>query len=105
MTIDVEVAEFGPRGEALIEDLAENGVEIRITRHGKMVAKMVRVDSVQDVPAADHPREDGKVLYKGRWMIPAAAERERSIEHLHGSVKILGDIVSPIDDIEWDALK
>jgi hypothetical protein len=38
-------------------------------------------------------------------MIPAAAERERSIEHLRGSVKILGDIVSPIDDVEWDALK
>lgn len=45
------------------------------------------------------------MLYNGRWMIPAAAERERSIEHLRGSVKILGDIVSPIDDVEWDALK
>lgn len=31
-------------------------------------------------------------------MIPAAAERERSIEHIRGSGKILGDIVSPIDD-------
>jgi antitoxin (DNA-binding transcriptional repressor) of toxin-antitoxin stability system len=105
MTIDVEVTEFGPKGEALVDDLAENGGEIRITRHGKTVAKMVRVDSAPEAPAADQPRADGKVLYKGRWMIPAAAERERSIEHLHGSVKILGDIVSPIDDIEWDALK
>jgi len=105
MTIDVEVAEFGPKGEALIDDLAENSGEIRITRHGKTIAKLIRVDSVPDVPAADQPRADDKVLYKGRWMIPAAAERERSIEHLHGSVKILGDIVSPIDDIEWNALK
>lgn len=48
---------------------------------------------------------EGRVLYNGRWMIPAAAERERSIEHLRGSGKILGDIVSPIDDVEWDALK
>jgi hypothetical protein len=56
-------------------------------------------------------------------MSRAGAERERSIEHLHGSVTILGDIVSPIDDgplagsvldegdivspidVEWDALK
>ncbi len=96
MTIDVEVAEFGPKGEALVDDLAENGGEIRITRHGKTVAKMVRVDSAPDVPAADQPRADGRVLYNGRWMIPAAAERERSIEHLRGSGKILGDIVSPI---------
>ena len=55
--------------------------------------------------SAEQPRSDGRVLYNGRWMIPAAAERERSIEHLRGSVKILGDIVSPIDDVEWDALK
>ena len=105
MTIDVEGAEFGPKGEALIDDLAEHGGEIRITRDGKALAKMIRVDSVPDVPVADQPRADGRVLYNGRWMIPAAAERERSIEHLHGSVKILGDFVSPIDDIEWDALK
>jgi hypothetical protein len=56
------------------------------------------VDSVPDVPPVDQPRADGKVFYNGRWMIPAAAERERSIEHLRGSGKILGDIVSPIDD-------
>jgi hypothetical protein len=43
------------------------------------------------------------VLYNGRWMIPAAAER--SIKHLRGKIKILGDIESPIDDVEWDALK
>jgi antitoxin (DNA-binding transcriptional repressor) of toxin-antitoxin stability system len=123
MTIDVEVAELGPKGEALVDDLAENGGEVRITRDGKAVAKMIRVDSVPDVPAGHQPRADGKVLYKGRLMIPAAAERERSIEHLHGSGKILGDIVSPIYegpmagsvidegdiispiDVEWEAAK
>ena len=123
MTIDIEVAEFGPKGEALIDDLAENGGEIRITRHGKAVAKMIRVDSVPDVPSADQPRADGRVLYNGRWIIPAAAERERSIEHLRGSGKILGDIVSSVYegpmagsvidegdiispiDVEWEAEK
>jgi hypothetical protein len=24
------------------------------------------------------------------------------MERFHGSVKILGDIVSPIDDVDWD---
>jgi hypothetical protein len=53
----------------------------------------------------DELSPEGLVLYKGRWMIPAAAERERSIDHLRGTIKILGDIESPIDDVEWDALK
>jgi len=97
MTIDVEVADLGPKGEALVDDLAQNGGEIRITRHGKTVAKMIRVDNIAP--------EEGRVLYKGEWMSTAGAERERALEHLRGSVTIHGDIVSPIDDVEWDALK
>src|SRR5258706_14821988 len=97
----IEVASLGPTSEALVDDLAQNGGEICLTRDGKTVAKLVRIESAPDVPATDQPRADEKVLYNGRWMIPAAAERERSIEHLRGSVKILGDIVSPIDDVEW----
>jgi len=102
MTIQVDVAELGP---ALVENLCENGGEIWLTRDGRTVAKLVQIESASDEPSWDQPRADGKVLYKGRWMIPAAAERERSIEHLRGRVKILGDIVSPIDDVEYDALK
>jgi antitoxin (DNA-binding transcriptional repressor) of toxin-antitoxin stability system len=90
MTTHIEVAELGSKGEALIDDLAQNGGEICLTRDGKTIAKLVRVDNV--APA------EGLVLYKGEWMSPAGAERERSIEHLRGSAKILGDIVSPIDD-------
>jgi antitoxin (DNA-binding transcriptional repressor) of toxin-antitoxin stability system len=102
MTMYVDIAEVNP---ALVDDLASNGGEITLTRDGKPVAKLIRVESPLDEPSSDQPRSDGKVLYKGRWMIPAAAERERSIEHLRGRVKILGDIVSPIDDVEYDALK
>ena len=102
MTIQIDVAQLGP---ALVEDLSQNGGEITLTRDGKPVAKLVRVESAQEAPAPEQARADGKVLYKGEWMIPAAAERERSIEHLRGRVKILGDIISPIDDVEYDALK
>ena len=73
-----------------------------MTRDGKPVAKLVRVESGIDAPSPDQRRADGKVFYKGEWMIPAAAERERSIERLHGRVKILGDIISPIDDVDSD---
>jgi antitoxin (DNA-binding transcriptional repressor) of toxin-antitoxin stability system len=105
MTTHYEIAEFGPKGKDLLNDLAENGGEVCLTHDGKPVAKVVRINSVPNGPVADQPRADGKVFYNGRWMIPAAAERERSIEHLRGSVKFLDDIVSPIDDLEWDALK
>jgi hypothetical protein len=43
MTIDVEVAELGPKGEALVDGLAENGGEIYLIRDGKTIAKLVRV--------------------------------------------------------------
>lgn len=92
MTTHIEVAELGPKWESLVDDLAENGGEISLTRDGKAIARLIRADNT---PAAISP-SDGFVLYDGRWMIPAAAERERSMEHLRGSGKILGDIVSPI---------
>jgi prevent-host-death family protein len=100
MTKEVAVADFGQQWEELINDVEQDGGEVLLTRNGTAVAKLVRAASL---PAAEQPRSDGLVLYNGRWMIPVAAERERSIEHLRGSVKILGDIVSPIDDVEWDS--
>jgi len=97
MTTHYEIAELGPKGGQLLDDLADNGGEVYLTRDGKPVAKVVRVDSTAP--------PTGRVLYKGEWMSAAGAERERALEHLRGSVTIHGDIVSPIDDIEWDALK
>jgi antitoxin (DNA-binding transcriptional repressor) of toxin-antitoxin stability system len=120
MTTQVDVAE-GPKLEDLMDDLERNGGEIALTRDGETVAKLVRVRA----PKRQATEVEGRIFYNGRWMIPAAAERERSIEHLRGSGKILGDIVSPIDekdgplagsilyegdlisplDVEWDAAK
>lgn len=90
MTTHCEVTELGPKAEALVNTLTESGGEVSLTREGKTVAKLVRVDDI--APAA------GRVLYKGEWMSAAGAERERALEHLRGSVTIHGDIVSPIDD-------
>jgi len=97
MTMCIDVAEVSP---ALVDDLANNGGEITLTRDGKPVAKLVRVEGNSAAPSNGE-----RVLYKGEWMSAAGAERERAMERFHGSVKILGDIVSPIDDVEYDALK
>ncbi|MEA2238539.1 MAG: hypothetical protein QOC81_3263 [Thermoanaerobaculia bacterium] len=98
MTTQIDGA-VGSKLEDLVDDFEKNGGEITLTRDGKTVAKLARVESA---PEVDSPVIEGRVLYNGRWMIPAAAERERSIEHLRGSGKVVGDIVSPIDDVEWD---
>ncbi|HEV7425048.1 MAG TPA: hypothetical protein VGQ46_01680 [Thermoanaerobaculia bacterium] len=98
MTIQIDVAELRP---ALVEDLSQNGGEITLTREGKPVAKLVRVEDT----ASDAAPSNERVFYDGRWMSAAGAERERSMKHLRGRIKILGDIVSPIDDVEHDALK
>jgi antitoxin (DNA-binding transcriptional repressor) of toxin-antitoxin stability system len=98
MTIQIDVAQLGP---ALVEDLSQNGGEITLTRDGKAIAKLVRVDDA----ASDAAASTERVFYDGRWMSAAGAERERSMKRLHGTIKILGDIVSPIDDVEYDALK
>jgi hypothetical protein len=94
MSIQIEIAELGPKFEELVDELAHNGGEANLTREGKAVGTL-HIDSI---PATREPPTEGRVFYNGRWMIPAAAERERSIEHLRGSGKVLGDIVSPIYD-------
>jgi hypothetical protein len=97
MTVHIEITELGPKFKELVDELAHNGGEACLTDEGKPVGTL-HIDSV---PATSGPSTEERVFYNGRWMIPAAAERERSIEHLRGSGKVVGDIVSPIDDVEW----
>jgi hypothetical protein len=101
MTVQIEIAELGPKFEELVEKLAQNGGEACLTRDGKEVGAL-HIDSAS---ATHEPSPHDRVLYKGEWMSRAGAERERALEPLRGSVTIHGDIVSPIHDVEWDALK
>jgi prevent-host-death family protein len=57
----------------LLDEVAERRAPIVITKRGKPVAKLVPID-------------DKPVTLYGR---------------MAGTVKILGDIVGPLDDIEW----
>ncbi len=95
MIRQIEVAELGPKFEALVDEFLKNGREILFTRDGNVVARLV---PVENAAVSDSAPVEARVFYNGRWMIPAAAERERSIDYLRGSGKIPGDIVSPIDD-------
>ena len=70
----MKASEFKSKCLRLMDEVAENGVEIVITKNGKPVAKLT---AIQERP---------KTLF--------AAGRER--------MKILGDIISPID-VEWEA--
>lgn len=70
----VKASEFKARCLKIMDEVAETGEPVVITKNGKPVAQLA----------------------------PAPPER-KSIRGLHkGQIKILGDIISPID-VEWEA--
>lgn len=79
MTKSVPTTEFEENVHALVDDVIERGDEVLLTKDGRPVAKIV-------------PMSIGEV-------------RERAVEKLRGSLEIVGDIVSPIDDLEWEVEK
>lgn len=80
---EVPISEFRTKCLALIERVRRTRKPIRVTRRGKPIAEIVPT-------AAKKP-----VMDRARWL--------RSMK---GTVKILGDIVSPaIDQDEWEVLR
>jgi prevent-host-death family protein len=75
MAKTVTAPDFEAHCLALIDEVAEKREEVTIVKDGKPLAKVVPV-----------------------------TPRFRTLEELRGSVKILGDIVEPID-VEWDVEK
>jgi prevent-host-death family protein len=77
MTMDKTIAagEFKAKCLHLLDEVAEHRAPLVITKRGKPVAKLVPID------------EDKPLTLYGR---------------MAGTVKILGDIVSPLD-VEWNA--
>ena len=70
----MKASEFKAKCLGLMDEVAENGGEIVITKHGKPVAKLT---AFQERPES--------LFGAGR-----------------GRMKILGDIISPLD-VEWEA--
>ena len=66
---EIGAGEFKARCLALLDEVAETGEEIVVTKRGKPVAKLTPIESAKP---------------------------------LEGSVRILGDIVGPLDE-EWEA--
>ena len=76
MAKTVAAPDFEAHCLALLDEVAESHEEVTIVKDGKPLAKIV----------------------------PVSTPRMRTLEELRGSVKILGDIVEPLDD-EWDVEK
>lgn len=66
---EIGAGEFKTRCLALLDEVAETGGEIIVTKRGKPVAKLTPIDAMKP---------------------------------LEGSVRVLGDIVGPLDE-EWEA--
>lgn len=71
-----KATEFKAKCLKIMDEVAESGERVLITKHGKPVAELVPI------------RKKPKSLY--------------GIDK--GKIKILGDIISPID-VEWEAMK
>jgi prevent-host-death family protein len=70
---EIAISEFKAKCLALIEEVNKTKQPIRITRHGKPIAEVV----------------------------PSSPERKRrKLGSMSGTVKILGDIVSPVVDLD-----
>ncbi|MDE0161453.1 MAG: type II toxin-antitoxin system prevent-host-death family antitoxin [Acidimicrobiaceae bacterium] len=73
-TVTIKASEFKARCLKLMDEVAENGKEIVITKNGRPVSRLV-----------------------------PHVERPKSIVGIDkGKIEILGDIIEPID-VEWDA--
>jgi prevent-host-death family protein len=77
---EVPISEFKAKCLALLEQVNKTKQPIRITRHGKPVAEVIPATEIVD---------------RAAW-----------IGSLKGKIKILGDIVSPVIDLdEIEALR
>jgi len=70
---EVPAAEFKAKCLRLMDEVAKKRTPLIITKRGKPVVKLI-------------PADGGPIDLFG---------------YMAGSIKIVGDIVSPIDDVEW----
>jgi prevent-host-death family protein len=73
----IQASEFKAKCLSLMDDVARSGTVLVITKNGRPVAEMR----------------------------PYSGCRAASPFGLHKGVKIIGDVVSPVAEDEWDALK
>ena len=71
----IKASEFKAKCLKIMDEVAESGQSVVITKRGVPVAELV----------------------------PAKRRSESIVGAMKGSVKILGDIVSPMHDIVWEA--
>lgn len=79
MTRTVPAGEFKAKCLKLIDEVNESGDTLIVTKRGRPV--------VEVRPA------------------PPAGKRKSIIGAMKGEIQILGDIISPIDGLEWDAMR
>jgi prevent-host-death family protein len=81
MTMDKTIAagEFKAKCLHLLDEVAQQRIPLVITKRGKPIAKLVPID---EKPAAKTVNLYGRMA---------------------GTIKIIGDIVNPIEDVVWSA--
>lgn len=73
----LKVSECKAKFLAVVEEVSTTGERVVVTKRGKPVVDVV----------------------------PHRKNQKNAFGILKGQIKITGDIISPIDDVEWEALK
>jgi prevent-host-death family protein len=77
MTRTIPAGEFKAKCLKLLDEVNESGEVLLVTKRGHPVAELR----------------------------PVARKRKPLAGFYKGKIKILGDIISPLDDVEWEAMK
>ena len=110
----MSATEFRAKCLALIDEVAETGREIVITKRGKPVARLVPVrhqDSIRvrsvlgsglGAKRGSHPHPNPLPQGRGRRGRPSSRRQGAPFGLYRDEIRIHGDIGAPID-VEWDA--
>ena len=106
----IKASEFKAKCLKLMDEVAETGEEIVITKNGKPVAKLTAYKPAVEEPSRKNPGsmfgiDRGKIQILGD-LDDAFLDVDERPETLfgidRGRLQIVGDIISPID-VEWEA--
>ena len=101
----IKASEFKAKCLKLMDEVAESGEEIIITKNGRPVAKLTPYKpATEEIPYQDRPISPFG-LNKGRYeIIGDVDERPETLFGIdRGRLQIVGDIDGALSDVEWEA--
>lgn len=91
--VRVDAEDFAAKCLDLVDEVARGGGEVVITKGGRPVSRLVACSDQQAAPELEKAEPESGEPEKSGMQFGAYC----------GRMRILGDVTSPPDDIDWDA--